>query len=239
MTLRGDDVRPDAASRLMLTAAMAPGASLDVDLDLDLDLDFDLEFDLDLDLALPEDDTEVHASTLRTIAIRGAGVRLAPILAWLRAREAPALDLAEAELGLDVGVTLAPVVGGSGKVTIARARFAAVNKAGERILGAPVDLALGVKATVSADRGSRARSISPSAPRTRAGPSTGSSSSPRRRAGGPASRCAGRSRRRSRRTASAAISRGESRSISMTRASARRAWRSPRACGSASTSRGA
>jgi hypothetical protein len=145
VTLRGDDVRPDAASRLTLTAAMAPGASLDVG----------------LDFAPPEEDPEAHASTLQKIVIRGAGVRLAPILAWLRAREPPALalalalDLADAELGLDVGVTLAPLVGASGKVTIARARFAAVNKAGERTLGAPVDLGLGISATLSADRGSR------------------------------------------------------------------------------------
>jgi hypothetical protein len=85
ITLRGVDVHPDAASRFTLTAAIAPGAALDAT----------------LELAPPVDGAPGAAPTPRRVTIHGAGVRVAPILAWLRAPAAPSIDLADAELGLD------------------------------------------------------------------------------------------------------------------------------------------
>jgi hypothetical protein len=138
ITLDGADVRPDAASHLALRAAMAPGATLDVG----------------LDFAVSEGDPPGGAASLAKVAIHGAGVRLAPILAWLRARPTPAFDLADAAVGLDVVVAPGPLTLVVGKATIARARFAATSAAGERTLGAPVDLSLELDAMVSPERGS-------------------------------------------------------------------------------------
>jgi AsmA-like protein len=137
ITLRGADIRPDAASRITLTAASAPGATLTID----------------LDFAPEESDPGGGASSLRKAEIHAAGVRLTPILAWLRARSTPSIDLADAELGLDVAVTPGAPALVLGKVTVARARFAATSAAGERALGAPMDLSLGLDATVDSARG--------------------------------------------------------------------------------------
>ncbi len=138
ITIRGVDVRPDAASRFTLGAAIAPGATLDAT----------------LDLALPEGAAAGAAAALAKVEIHGAGVRVAPILAWLRVPAAPSIDLADAELRVDVVIAPGPIGSVLGKASLARARLAAIGASGERELGAPLDLSLGLDAMVNAERGS-------------------------------------------------------------------------------------
>ena len=144
ITLRGVDVRPDAESRFTLAAVIAPGAALDAT----------------LEIAPPVGAAPGSASTLRRVTIHGAGVRVAPILAWLRARAAPSIDLADAELGLDFVVDPGSAAVVRGKATLAHARFAATGADGERTLGAPADLSLALDATIDPEAGTlSARSL--------------------------------------------------------------------------------
>ena len=132
IAVTGADLRLDAPSRLTVTAASAPGATLGAT----------------LDFAPPAGAAPGARSAIQRAAIQTAALRLAPILGWLRARAAPSIDLADAALDLDASVELNADVVVRAKAKLSAARLARIDASGERVLGAPMQLALALDATV-------------------------------------------------------------------------------------------
>lgn len=130
VSLEGEGLRGDAPSHLTLHAALG-AASPNVLVTLDL-------------APPPGGDTPA----LTRLEVHAADVRVAPVLAWLRA-EAPALDLGAATLALDALVEPGEAMHVKGEARLSGARLAALGEGGARELGATAPVAVAVDAILN------------------------------------------------------------------------------------------
>lgn len=132
IALRGKGIRIDGPSRLTLTVGAAPGAALEVG----------------VDLAVPAGAAPGAKVAFDRAEVRLAGLRLAPIFAWLPAGAAPSIDLDDAVLGVDAVVDAKEVFTVRGKTALGKAHLALAGDGGARERSAPIDVAISFDASV-------------------------------------------------------------------------------------------